>query len=161
MVLSCTAFVLWYANRSSRPGIAPSRTFAAASVVQLAPVAPAAPLPQVVPLSDIPIESVAGGPADAVEKFYRALSLGDGEAAADLVTPAKRGVGPFKASNMSAFYRSFKEPLAVRSVRQIDANLVEAKYSYRVSKTQCHGTAIVSTQRVSDRMLIRNIRANC
>ncbi len=173
MVLACAAFVLWYAGRASGPVAPTARAYAAAPaapVVQLSPFAPAAPLPRgdlaasppkAVPANEIPIESAAGGPAEAVEKFYRALSLGDGEAAAGLVTPEKRGAGPFNASNMTAFYRSFKEPLAVRSVRQIDANLVEAKYSYRVSKTQCHGTAIVSTERVSDRMLIRKIRANC
>ncbi len=173
MVLACAAFVLWYAGRASEPGAPAARSYAAAPaapVVQLAPFAAAAPLPRAdlpapppkaVPANDIPIESAAGGPAEAVEKFYRALSFGDGEAAAGFVTPEKRGSGPFNASKMTAFYRSFREPLAVRSVRQIDANLVEAKYSYRVSKTQCHGTAIVNTELVSDRMLIRNIRANC
>jgi hypothetical protein len=108
-----------------------------------------------------PLPTTPEAPAQAVAKFYRALSVGDGQAAAAIVIPAKRGVGPFDAANMSKFYRSFKEPLRVRSIRQIDANVVEAKYSYRASATRCEATAIVETEVVLRQTLIRRIRANC
>jgi hypothetical protein len=97
----------------------------------------------------------------AVEKFYRALSAADGKKAAAIDIPAKRGIGPFDEANISRFYGSFQRPLLFRSIRPIDARLVEAKYSYRVSTTTCEGTAIVETQRVSQETLTRSIRANC
>jgi hypothetical protein len=97
----------------------------------------------------------------AVEKFYRALSAADGKKAASIVIPAKRGIGPFNETNISRFYGSMQRPLSLRSIRLIDASLLEAKYSYRVSTTTCEGTAIVETQRVSQETLIRSIRANC
>ena len=96
-----------------------------------------------------------------VEEFYRALSAADGERAAALVVPEKRGRGPFNAASMSRFYGSFEQPLRVRSVRPLDARRVEVKYSYRVSRTRCEGTAVVETQRTRDETLIRSILANC
>lgn len=119
-----------------------------------APTARAAP--------DLPAaQSPADASVEAVAKFYRALSRADGEAAAAIVVPAKRGVGPFHEANMSRFYRSLREPLVVRSIRAIDENRVEAKYRYRATKTPCEGLAIVETQSVHQQTLIRSIRANC
>ncbi|MDM0035709.1 hypothetical protein QTI33_26490 [Variovorax sp. J22P271] len=97
----------------------------------------------------------------AVKAFYRALSAADGRTAAAFVVPAKRGLGPFNEANISRFYGSFDRPLLVRSIRAIDASVVEAKYSYRISKTRCEGTAFVETERVGRETLIRRIRANC
>ncbi|MDM0050407.1 hypothetical protein [Variovorax sp. J22R115] len=97
----------------------------------------------------------------AVESFYRALSAADGMTAAAFVIPEKRGLGPFNAANISRFYGSFDRPLLIRSIRSINASLVEAKYSYRVSRTTCEGTAIVETERVGQETLIRRIHANC
>jgi len=96
-----------------------------------------------------------------VDMFYRALSAADGKQAAALVIPAKRGLGPFNESNISRFYGSLAQPLVIRSIRPLDERRVEAKYSYRASGTPCEGTAIVETQRVSEQVLIRSIRANC
>src|SRR4030095_3857794 len=100
-------------------------------------------------------------PAEIVAIFYRALSNGDGKTAAALVTPEKRGTGPFNEANMSRFYRSLREPLSIQAIRQLDGNIVEARYAYRATMTQCKGTAIVETEVVSQRRLIRRIRANC
>jgi hypothetical protein len=119
-----------------------------------APTAPAAPDPPAA-------QSPADASVEAVAKFYRALSLADGEAAAAIVVPAKRGVGPFHEASMSRFYRSLKEPLVVRSIRAIGENRVEARYRYRATKTPCEGLAIVETQSIRQQTLIRSIRANC
>ncbi|MEJ8853396.1 hypothetical protein WKW79_02380 [Variovorax robiniae] len=96
-----------------------------------------------------------------VEKFYIALSIGDGSAAAALVTPAKRGIGPFSEAGMSKFYRSLRDPLALRSVRALGNGKVEARYRYRARTGTCEGTAIVQTEAIGDKTLIRSIRANC
>jgi hypothetical protein len=101
-------------------------------------------------------------PAETVEKFYRALSVGDGKTASAIVVPEKRGIGAFNETNIAKFYRSFKEPLSLRSIRQIDTNVVEAKYTYRASSTAaCNGVAIVRTELVRRQTLIRSVRANC
>lgn len=97
----------------------------------------------------------------AVASFYAALSAADGKSASAFVVPAKRGIGPFNDANMSRFYGSFEEPLRLRSIRKVDKNRVEARYSYRVSKTRCDGTALVETESVREQTLIRSIRANC
>ena len=49
----------------------------------------------------------------------------------------------------------------LRSIRAIDATRVEAKYSYRVTRTTCEGTALLETERVGNETFIRRIRANC
>ncbi|MDM0032109.1 hypothetical protein QTI33_08155 [Variovorax sp. J22P271] len=107
------------------------------------------------------LESSPDRRVQAVRDFYRALSAADGRTAAAFVVPAKRGLGPVNEANISRFYGSFDRPLLVRSIRPIDATLVEARYSYRVSRTTCEGTAFVETERVGRKTLIRRIRANC
>jgi hypothetical protein len=101
------------------------------------------------------------GAVQVVTNFYRALAAGDGEAAAAIIVPSKRGRGPFNGAEMSRFYGRLKKSLSIRSIRQIDGNVVEAQYSYKVSSTECRGTAIVETEQVMSQMLIRRIRANC
>lgn len=100
-------------------------------------------------------------PARVVAAFYGALAAGDGEAAAAIVTPAKRDVGRFSGARMTQFYGSFSEPLSIRSIRQIDAHAVEARYTYRATRTVCEGVALVRTERVAEQTVIRSIRANC
>ncbi|MDM0028335.1 hypothetical protein QTI27_27680 [Variovorax sp. J31P216] len=109
----------------------------------------------------LPRESSPDPQVRAVKDFYRALSAADGRTAAAFVVPAKRGLGAFNEANMSRFYGSFERPLLIRSIRPIDASVVEAKYSYRISRTTCEGTAFVETERVGGATLIRRIRANC
>ncbi|WP_076999956.1 hypothetical protein [Variovorax sp. KK3] len=165
-------FTGWYVYVTRTvPGARPSASTADAvpSVVQLEPAAAPWPLSAPLPLAAAPDPRAAtatpaaqdNAPTDAVAKFYRALSAGDGHAAAAFITPGRRGVGPYDEVRMSTFYRSFKEPLRLQSVRQIDADRVEARYSYRATRTPCQGVAIVETERVMDQTLIRRIRANC
>lgn len=125
------------------------------------PVAPSAAPPSPALGTEIPHPTRSDASLETVAKFYRALSTADGAAAAALVIPAKRGRGPFQKEKISAFYGSFREPLAIRSIRAVDENLVEAKYRYRATKTPCEGIAIVETESVHQQTLIRSIRANC
>jgi hypothetical protein len=172
MVIGFTGWYLYVTDKEAAPLLAGAPTAAAVPAPpQLVPqlAAPSMSIPP--PMQEAksarvtrppaPLPTMPEAPAQAVAKFYRALSMGDGQAAAAIVIPAKRGVGPFDAANMSKFYRSFKEPLRVRSIRQIDANVVEARYSYRASATPCEATAIVETEVVLHQTLIRRIRANC
>ncbi|MEJ8847940.1 hypothetical protein [Variovorax rhizosphaerae] len=127
-----------------------------------APANASAPSPQGATPSALPARAPTGeAAARTVEKFYIALSVGDGSAAAALITPAKRGVGPFSEAGMTRFYRSLRDPLALRSVRPLGAGRVEARYRYRATKNTCEATAIVQTEVIGDKTLIRSIRANC
>lgn len=100
-------------------------------------------------------------PVAAASRFYRALSAADGSAASALVLPAKRGFGPFNEKNIASFFSTMSEPLVVQSVQQLGQNLVEVKYTYRVTKIQCVGLAKVSTEYVMGNTLISGIKANC
>lgn len=108
-----------------------------------------------------PQEAANASQVQSVESFYRALSAADGKAAAALVVPEKRGIGPYNEASITKFYGSFERPLVLHSVRALDAHRVEAKYSYRISRRTCEGTAIVETERLREKTLIRSIRANC
>ena len=177
LILWSAAFVLWHVSRTHAQRPVPARPTAGA-VVRPTAVAvvhpPAEPLVaataiQPPPRRDTTPITIAAEPAkrasdvplETVEKFYRALSVGDGHAAAALVTPAKRGVGAFDAANMSRFYGSLRQPLVLRSVRRLDGSRIEARYSYRATVARCEATAIVETERVRDAAVIRGIRANC
>jgi hypothetical protein len=150
-------------QRSAPPSASKSVTPSSAPQPVVQDRAASAPATNVRPPAPVAAPRDAGRDAQvqAVEKFYRALAAADGRAAAAAIVPAKRGIGPFNETSMSKFYGSFERPLVIRSIRPIDARLVEARYSYRVSKTTCEGTAIVETERVSQETLIRSIRANC
>lgn len=158
-------FMGWYAyiiHKDTSPlladkATAPSPSPSPASVpiaTSGAPLSPALP-------PEIPRPTRSDASVEAVAKFYRALSAADGAGAAALVIPAKRGRGPFQEDKMSNFYGSLQEPLAIRSIRAVDGNHVEAKYRYRATRTPCEGTAIVETESVRQQTLIRSIRANC
>ena len=139
----------------------PVQSMPAAGEVESASLPPPVAAPP--PGRAVPSSKAPSGDAHVrlVEEFYRALSAADGKRAAALVIPEKRGLGAFNAAGMSRFYGSLERPLLVRSVRPLDARRVEVKYSYRVSRTSCEGTAVVETQRIRDETLIRSIRANC
>lgn len=98
---------------------------------------------------------------ETVTLFYRALSSGDGARAASFVTASKRAEGPLSGEAMSAFYRSLTEPLAIRSVTRLDDQLVEARYTWRASRTVCHGRALVTMESSDRAAAIRSIAANC
>ncbi len=169
LLLWSAAFVLWHVSRTHAQRPVPVRP-ATVTVVHppAEPLVPAAAM-QAPPRRDVigitvaaePAKRASDVPLETVEKFYRALSAGDGHAAAALVTPAKRGVGAFNAANMSRFYGSLRQPLVLRSVRRLDGNRIEARYSYRATVARCEATAIVETERVRDAAVIRGIRANC
>jgi hypothetical protein len=115
------------------------------------------------PASAVPSRPAAGGgtAVQAATTFYRALSAGDGATAAALITPSKRGVGPFAAERMSSFYGSFRQPLSVQSIRPLEPNAVEVRYTYRASRSVCAGVAVVHTEQVMQQTVIRSISANC
>ena len=100
-------------------------------------------------------------PLKVVVSFYKSLSIGDGSAAAALVVPEKRGKGPFNEENIGQFFGSLKEPLKVNSVRLIGSDTVEVNYTYRFTKSQCNGRAVVETGYFMGNTLIKKILANC
>jgi hypothetical protein len=190
VVLWSAAFVLWHVSRThahrpapARPTVVavvhpPAEPRLAAPAVQAPPLRnatpitiakepaePAAPAKPAVPAAPAvlaePAKRASDVPLETVARFYRALSAGDGHAAAALVTPAKRGVGAFDPVKMSRFYGSLRQPLVLRSVRRLDGSRIEARYSYRATVARCEATAIVETERVRDAAVIRGIRANC
>ena len=97
---------------------------------------------------------------DTVARFYQALSSGDGAAATSHVIAPKRAVGPLSGDAMSSFYGSLQEPLYLHSLRQVNEKVVEARYSYRATRTACDGRALV-TVTAGYPVLIRSIAANC
>lgn len=100
-------------------------------------------------------------PVAIVGRFYKALAIADGNAASALVVPEKRGIGPFNERNIASFFGSMREPLTVQSIDKLDKDTVQVRYTYRVTKTQCDGTAVVQTEYVLGNTLIRSIKANC
>jgi hypothetical protein len=60
-------------------------------------------------------------PVSAVTRFYKALSVADGNTAAALVVPEKRGIGPFNEINIATFFGNMREQLRLLSVRKLSA----------------------------------------
>lgn len=100
-------------------------------------------------------------PIEVVKNFYAALSRADGDTAASLVTPSKRGIGPFNEKNIVNFFGNMKVPLVTTSVNKISEHLFEVKYHYTFTKNQCNGSATVETENLLGNMLIKKISANC
>jgi hypothetical protein len=169
LLLWSAAFVVWHVSRTHAQRPVPARPTAVAVVHSPAePLVPATAMQAPsrrdaigIPIAAEPAKRASDVPLETVAKFYRALSVGDGHAAAALVTPAKRGVGAFDPASMSRFYGSLRQPLVLRSVRRLDGSRIEARYSYRATVARCEATAIVETERVRDAAVIRSIRANC
>ncbi len=120
------------------------------------------PLPEFTAAADV-VSTPGAGALDTVNQFYRALPAGDGATAAAFVTASKRAQGPLSGDAMSAFFRSLKEPLAVRSIRQLDTRVVEARYTYLASRTgaACEGRALLTMESTHRGAAIRSIAANC
>ena len=105
------------------------------------------------------ISSQRYDPISTVTKFYAALSEADGDAAAALVVPSKRGIGAFNEANISRFYADMRQPLTLKSVRRVAAHRVSAEYHYVPSLGRaCNGTAEVTTTYQFGRTLIETIR---
>jgi len=101
-------------------------------------------------------------PISVVTRFYRALSAGDGNTAAALVVPEKRGIGPFNETSIANFFSSMREPLRLISVRQIDSDHVLAEYRYvHASGKVCNARPTVTTTYAFGKTLIHGIKANC
>jgi hypothetical protein len=101
-------------------------------------------------------------PVSAVTRFYRALGVADGDTAAALVVPEKRGIGPFNELNMARFFGNMREPLQLLSVRPSGSDLVVAEYRYVYANGKvCKGLAEVTTAYVFGNTFIQGIEANC
>lgn len=100
-------------------------------------------------------------PIEVVKKFYSALSRSDGDTAASLVTPSKRGIGPFNEKNIANFFGNMKIPLVITDVQKLSDNLFQVKYNYTYTKTQCNGISTVETENLLGNVLIKKISANC
>lgn len=99
-------------------------------------------------------------PLMAVTKFYKALEIADGEAAAALVIPEKRGVGPFNELAIHAFYGTLQVPLKLTSVSLRDDHKTEATYIYtKPGGSICRGLAVLDTTFQFGKTLISKIRA--
>lgn len=104
-----------------------------------------------------------GSTADPMEitlAFYRALSVADGELAASLVTPEKRGKGPFNEANIRTFFGAMSKPLKLTELKLVDGSTVEVRYSYEKNTGRsCDGRAIVRTTGKFGRRFIEGIKA--
>ena len=109
---------------------------------------------------DVATETASDDPFTTVVDFYTALSKADGETAAALVIPEKRGVGPFNEKSIHAFYGQLSEPLTLRSVAVQSDTSVSVAYHYaRPSGEACNGQARVELTRSFGRSLISRIKA--
>jgi hypothetical protein len=104
-------------------------------------------------------------PVSTVRAFYVALSRADGRSAEALVVPEKRGIGNFKAENMSEFYSSpssLRGPLRILSIERTRDDFVNVKYRFiRQNGSVCLGDAEVNTIYLNGKALIQGISTNC
>ena len=99
-------------------------------------------------------------PMGTVTTFYNALAAADGDAAAALVIPEKRGIGPFNESSIHSFFGGLAEPLRLQSVASVRSGEVEVSYHYVKSNGEtCDGRANVTTVYRFGKTLISKIRA--
>jgi hypothetical protein len=99
-------------------------------------------------------------PMSAVTRFYGALSRADGEAAAAMVVPEKRGRGPFNEASIHAFYSAMSQPLTLRATDRMSGDIVRVSYQYvTLAGRACKGRAEVQTVHAYDRTLISRIKA--
>lgn len=99
-------------------------------------------------------------PISTATAFYTALGAADGEAAAAMVIPEKRGKGPFNEQAIREFYRAMSIPLKLTSTSRSGQDTVRVSYEYRTDKgRQCRGRADVQTVYAYGRTLISRIKA--
>ena len=97
-------------------------------------------------------------PMSATTAFYTALSVADGESAASLVVPEKRGKGPFNEQSIHAFYGAMSARLKLTGTSLSGQDTVRVSYEYRTDKgRQCRGRADVHTVYAYGRTLISRI----
>lgn len=99
-------------------------------------------------------------PMSTVTAFYSALASADGEAAASLVVPEKRGKGPFNEASIHDFFGSMSAPLRLTGTTLRGDSQVRVSYSYETDKgRRCKGRADVETVYLYGRTLISRIKA--
>jgi hypothetical protein len=99
-------------------------------------------------------------PILAVTRFYGALSMANGETAAAMVIPEKRGRGAFNEVNIHAFYSAMSKPLKLESVKLLSKDVIRVNYHYvTTGGRECKGRADVTTVSVYDRILISRIKS--
>lgn len=117
-------------------------------------------IPVKVPRSAKTEQSLPFDPISAATAFYTALSAADGEAAASLVVPEKRGKGPFNEQSIHAFYGAMSAKLKLTGTTLSDQDTVRVSYEYRTELgRQCRGRADVQTVYTYGRTLISKIKA--
>ncbi len=105
-------------------------------------------------------EHLPNDPISTATAFYTALGAADGETAAAMVIPEKRGKGPFNEQAIQEFYRAMSIPLKLTSTSRSSQDTVRVSYEYRTDKgQQCRGRADVHTVYAYGRTLISRIRA--
>jgi hypothetical protein len=104
-----------------------------------------------------------GGPLATVQAFYAALGAGDGTKASNLVVPEKRAGGPFSAAQLTGFYGSMREPVALESVSSAGGGAVQVRYRYVLQTGRvCDSAALVQTSTQDGQTLISGISgASC
>jgi len=104
--------------------------------------------------------SATNDPMEVTLTFYRALSFADGELASSLVTPEKRGKGPFNEAAIRSFFGSMSKQLKLTEMKLLDSANVEVRYSYVTNTGQsCDGRAVVRTTEKFGRRFIEGIKA--
>ncbi|MFK0689526.1 hypothetical protein ACFX5Q_15135 [Mesorhizobium sp. IMUNJ 23033] len=99
-------------------------------------------------------------PMRVAAAFYNALSNADGVAAAALVIPEKRGIGPFNEASIHSYFGGLSAPLQLESVARRGADKVAVAYTYsRADGSACNGKAEVQTTYKYGKTLISKIRA--
>lgn len=108
----------------------------------------------------VPAEAATSsdGAITTVEAFYRALQVGDGLTAAEMVVPWKRS-GAFSAAAMSRFYGGLSEPLRLIEVVPAGPGRFEARYTFANQGRRCNGRALVYITRTDGLNLIESIRS--
>ncbi|MCQ1779409.1 hypothetical protein NOJ05_19560 [Neorhizobium galegae] len=99
-------------------------------------------------------------PISTATAFYTALAQADGETAAAIVVPEKRGKGPFNEKSIHAFFSAMSEPLRIISMTLRGRDEVMVSYEYTTDKGRaCRGRADVRTVYGYGRTLISGIKA--
>jgi hypothetical protein len=119
--------------------------------------APAQPNESLLATGSLPQPLADGG--EVVEAFYRALGSGDGEEAAQYVVPEKQVDGPLSAREISAYFGGLARPLRAERIVQAGARQFDVRYSYRIGRRECTGSARVTLTSRNSVTYIEGIRA--
>jgi hypothetical protein len=97
---------------------------------------------------------------ETVRAFYAALGSADGDRAASLVIPEKRGSAPFSAVDIKKYYATLSKPFQLDGVTPRGDNKYQADYSYGgAGNSTCTGSAVVTVVQRDGIPLIQSIKA--